>query len=401
MFTAVNENGNFIHLYEIKDKHYLRKLRSDFSFFCPECMERVILKVGEKKITHFAHERMSICSANREAESEYHLQGKLQLYSWLENLGLKPVLEPYFSAIKQRGDIGFNYQDKYYVIEYQCALISPELIAKRTNGYRKHHLHAIWIIGEKNVKSINRNKWRISAFIYQFITTFKNQYILPSYCPISKTFHFYHSLFPITINQVFATSHTLSIHSMLSPFSWTLPAPTNPFQQWKKEIRKQKIHHIHYQTKSNELFLKELYQNRLHPHFLPPYIGVPLQSMIHIETNPLFWQAYIILDHFMGENNKKIFSIHKITEQFQKRIIRGEIRIRELPMCAAISWKQAVYDYIHFLSTANILIEVKPLFYTLKKEVKLAVNYEKQFQLEDQFYREHAFIINKLFSFIE
>ncbi|MFT8322323.1 MAG: competence protein CoiA family protein [Bacillus sp. (in: firmicutes)] len=400
MFTAKTEDGSFIRLYEkISDKEYLRKLRSSHHFFCPECSERVILKLGEKRVTHFAHEKNSICCASAEAESEYHLEGKLQLYNWLDKLGLQPVLEPYFSTIKQRADIGFRYNNKYYVIEYQCSPISSALLIKRTNGYRKENFHPIWIIGFKNMQKMIRNKLRVSSFCYQFLIAYNGQYILPTYCPSQKNFHFYHSLFPITINQLFASCHTQSINSMFFPPLWKSRSSPIPFQQWKKEIRKQKIHSIHYQTKNNDYFLKEIYINKWHPHFLPPYIGVPLRSNIHIETAPLFWQTYIFLDHFTGEKGNKIISLHKITEQFQRRMNRKEIKKRQLPMIAGETWRQAVYDYLHFLTAANILIEVKPLFYVLKERVIIEKNYETITKKEDIFYYENAAILNKLVSF--
>ncbi|MGP7817259.1 competence protein CoiA [Niallia sp. 01092] len=397
MFTALMEDGTSIHLYKIIDQAYLRKLRSNHLFFCPECFEKVILKLGEKRLTHFAHENRTICSGNSEAESQYHLEGKLQLYNWLDRLGLQPMLEPYFPSIKQRGDIGVYYENKYYVIEYQCSQISPELLIKRTNNYRKESFYPIWILGLKNMKNWNRNKVRLSTFSYQFLTKYHNQYVLPTYCPSKRRFQLYHPIIPITINQVFTSCYTQSINSLTFFSLWKMPAPSIPLHLWMEEIRKQKVHHIHYQTKNNDRFLKELYKNNCNPHFLPPYIGVPLRTNIHIETTPLFWQTFIMLDNFLGEKGKKIVSIHKITEQFQNRIDRFEIKIRKLPMISAITWKQAVYDYVKFLVAVNILIEVKPYFYLLKKEMIIETNYEKNRQLEENFYRENAALINKLF----
>lgn len=172
MFTAITEKGSIINLFNMKDKDELKVLRS-IPTYCPECKGRVILKMGEKKITHFAHERKEWCKANGEAESSYHLQGKLQLYEKLLQLKLEPQLEPYYSEIKQRADISFIWNNKKYVIEYQCAVISPQLVKKTYSwlSKNKHSPHLdYWLPTIEKMEPYQIETFRIYLSLFHIIS---------------------------------------------------------------------------------------------------------------------------------------------------------------------------------------------------------------------------------------
>ena len=66
-------------------KEKLRRIREDQEFQCPECKEKVMMKIGTQRMEHFAHQKGSLCVESYERESEYHLAGKLQLFQWLKN----------------------------------------------------------------------------------------------------------------------------------------------------------------------------------------------------------------------------------------------------------------------------------------------------------------------------
>jgi len=369
----------------MKNKEELKVLRN-LPTYCPECKGRVILKMGEKKIIHFAHERKEWCSGNGEAESSYHLQGKLQLYQKLHQLNLQSQLEPYYPEIKQRADISFVYNNKQYVIEFQCAVISPQLVKKRTEGYRKMNIHPIWIIGFRHLKKWNPIKLKISTFLYQFFTSYQDQYLLPTYCPVDKVFYFIQNPVPISISQTFISTHSyplVKIKEKLPKF----PIKKWHFSYWREMMHRQKTNDLHYLTKTNDQFLKELYARGLHPHFLPPFIGIPLNEGFLIETPPIYWQAYIFLDSFYLEGEGKIYPLRKIYTTFQKRINVGQIKIREFPFLAKIEWIIAVQQYLQVLVSLNVLEEIKPNFFRLiyRKQIR---NYELQTQEEVIFYKQ-------------
>lgn len=129
MLTAILKNGNTICLSDRKDPSTLYSLREKEVFFCPECKEKLILKIGLQKIPHFAHYRVTNCS-RYENESGYHLAGKERIYLWLKEMGLCPELEPYDDSIRKRPDISFIYQGIKVAVEFQCSNIPESLIKK-------------------------------------------------------------------------------------------------------------------------------------------------------------------------------------------------------------------------------------------------------------------------------
>jgi competence protein CoiA len=390
LFTAITEAGEIINLFTRKEKDDLKGLRQT-PLYCPECKGRVLLKMGEKKITHFAHERKACCSSNGEAESTYHLQGKLQLYQKLVELNLHPLLEPYYPEIKQRADISFVFRNKQYVIEYQCAVISPQLIKKRTEGYRKVNIHPIWIIGFCHLKKWNPIKLKLSAFVYQFFILYRKQYLLPSYCPYDRAFYLIQNPIPISISQSFVTTFCFPLVKIegKQPF---IPRKKWHFAYWREIIHRQKTKDVYYQTKTNYQFLKELYAHGLHPHFLPPFIGIPLKEGFLLETPPLYWQATIFLDSFKEET--KIYPLQKIYVNFHKRIERGQIKIRDCPFISEVDWRETVKQYILLLVELKVIEEIKPCFYQMLYKKKIR-NYEIQEQEEVMFYKQLKNLINK------
>ncbi|MED3792194.1 competence protein CoiA family protein [Niallia alba] len=384
MYTAITAEGKMINLFTMENKDELKGLR-ELPIYCPECKGRVILKMGEKKITHFAHERTQWCAGNGEAESSYHLQGKLQLYQKLLEVNLEPKLEPYFPEIKQRADISFVFNKEQYVIEYQCAVISPQLVKKRTEGYRKINIYPIWIIGFHHLKKWNPIKVKLSTFIYQFFTFYQNQYLLPTYCPYDRVFYLIQNPVPISISQTFISTSSYPLVKMEGELKLPILSNKNfSISYWRELIHRQKTKDVHYPTKTNDHFLKELYARELHPHFLPPFIGIPLKEGFLIETPPLYWQATIFLDSFFDAT--KIYPLQKVYGHFQRRIEKGNIKIRDLPFLKEKNWKVAVKQYLQTLINLKIMEEIKPNFYRLLywKEIR---NYKVQTQEEMAFYK--------------
>ena len=59
-----------------KKRVYILDIKEDEDYFCPSCNSKLILRRGEIKIHHFAHQKNSICSDNWNYDmTEWH-------YSW-------------------------------------------------------------------------------------------------------------------------------------------------------------------------------------------------------------------------------------------------------------------------------------------------------------------------------
>src|SRR5699024_9228468 len=123
-------------------------------FYCPQCLERVMIRAGPKTIPHFAHHRHSNCPSHK-GESEYHETGKLILFQWLKQQQLHVQLEAFLPGIKQIPDILVTINNKRIAIEFQCSKIRVSDIIQRNKGYEKLKIIPIWILGEKLLKRIN------------------------------------------------------------------------------------------------------------------------------------------------------------------------------------------------------------------------------------------------------
>lgn len=379
MFTALNEKGIMVYAADFNMSLVLAERQS--KCYCPACGNSVILKRGEKRLPHFAHQKDNTCESSSESESSYHLQGKLQLFERLKELGMNPELEPYFPAIKQRGDIGFIWKNTYIVLEFQCSSIPISSIIKRTQQYKKANYQPIWILGHKHIKMEN-GLCRLSDFQASFLTKYQDIYMLPTYCPKQQAFHLLHTLFPISKVKAFLSSLKLPLDTLTlegNRYSYFNDFSCNV---WKNFIRNQKNHQLHYPTKENDRFLRELYQHGLHPHFLPPTIGIPLTEGIRLITSPLIWQSYLYMDSFLLQG--KIISLHKIHRAFLARIQRGEVQVRSLPSLKG-DYRAAVNNYINVLLKCKEIEEVRPHFY--KKAEDTCISNNNIVTEEDMFYK--------------
>ncbi|MGE6769961.1 competence protein CoiA, partial [Bacillus velezensis] len=104
MFSAVTADGRLIQLAGSYSKEKAAELRKK-SWFCPVCKSELDIKLGREKLPHFAHKKSRLCPGESEPESEYHLEGKRQLFLWLKTQGCSVSLEPYLTSAGQRPDL--------------------------------------------------------------------------------------------------------------------------------------------------------------------------------------------------------------------------------------------------------------------------------------------------------
>ncbi|MDC4245542.1 competence protein CoiA [Clostridium perfringens] len=135
---------------------------------CPVCGSRMIYNHGEFKIPHFKHEKNCDCpDIYSEGVTEEHIKGIELLHNWLKKQeGVTNIeLEKWIPETKQRPDIYFEYEDKPYVIEFQCSPIATKFLERR-ELYRLNEINDIWILGcnKYNVntvlgKELDLNEW--------------------------------------------------------------------------------------------------------------------------------------------------------------------------------------------------------------------------------------------------
>ena len=116
---------------------------------CPVCGSKMIYNHGEFKIPHFKHEKNCDCpDMYSEGVTEEHIKGIELLHNWLQKQeGITNIeLEKWIPETKQRPDIYFEYENKPYVIEFQCSPIATKFLERR-ELYRLNEINDIWILG--------------------------------------------------------------------------------------------------------------------------------------------------------------------------------------------------------------------------------------------------------------
>lgn len=398
MLTAMKEDGTPFYLVPRISKNDLRKEREKENFYCPECQGKLILKIGSKRMEHFAHQQGSSCMEGYERESEYHLNGKLQMYHWLEDQNLNPLLEPYNPSIQQRPDIGVNFDRKNYAIEFQCSTIPLELMKNRTRNYQKRKVTPIWILGGKTIKRKGEKKVTLSHFESLFLMKdASNVWVLPAYCSKSQLFIHLINITPITSKKALADILITPIQSN------SFPDLINPLKQnslknldWKREIQNQKVSIQLYGNHQNE-FLKYLYYHSLHLSLLPPYIGLPVKDALIIETPPLIWQLYFCIDHLLNnQESGTIITFHQMYKGFMDRIKKRDIVLRDLPLAPNSSPVIPLIGYIHLLIQFQVIEAINTNTFRLKKPLQFPGNVMEQQMMEDHFYQQ---LSESLFSY--
>ncbi|MCQ6274304.1 competence protein CoiA [Bacillus sp. V3B] len=391
MLTAMRRDGTPFHLLPRLSKEVLRCERKEGEFYCPECKEQVLMKVGTHRIEHFAHQKGSRCVESYERESDYHLNGKLQLFHWLEAQSFHPEIEPFYDSIRQRPDIGVSICNQNIVFEFQCSVIPPELMMKRTKQYVLKNYKPIWIMGGKNIKRKGEKKISLSNFDYLFLT--KNpsgSWNLPAYCATSKKFILLKNITPITSKNALAHISVIPIQQYL--FRELLdPSVIASFTKddWKKEIRTQKIN-FHLQGPRQNGFLKELYQCSLNSSLLPPIIGLPVQNAPVIETAPLIWQSYLFIDHFNKRKEGEVITFGEVYRSFMNRVNKKQIKLRQLPLAPNSNPTSPLSEYLHLLVQLDVLEGLNRNTFRIREKVVVPEHFVYQQQIEDDFYQNYG-----------
>lgn len=283
----------------------LKKIRQAERFYCPQCKEEVLLKIGSIKIPHFAHKKKSACEqAFSEGETELHLLGKEQLYQMFLRLNMNVELESYIKELSQRPDLLVtDKQGKRYAIEFQCSPISSEKLQSRTNGYLSLQITPIWIFltpSKMLTYSTTIRKLSISSTLQQQKsgTSSWNQFIL-TYNPTHQSFHYFSHLLHIHDNQFIAKCLTMPIAMQVFPFYEPAPLKSEDIKMFAQIYKAsiQRYSHIKLLTSKkgiNDHYLKACYELRLNPLKLPYYVGIPVLYAYSLPMTTLEWQVQLL-----------------------------------------------------------------------------------------------------------
>lgn len=127
-----------------RSQNEIEMLKRD-RFFCPACKAPVIIKNGQLKRPHFAHNKVSDCINSSEGETEEHLILKEIFVKWCIKEKITFEVEPYLAELKQRPDVLIEN----LAIEIQCSPLSYKRMQERTQSYLHYGYIPIWILGTK------------------------------------------------------------------------------------------------------------------------------------------------------------------------------------------------------------------------------------------------------------
>ncbi|HEY2421738.1 MAG TPA: competence protein CoiA family protein [Neobacillus sp.] len=395
MLTARTKSGKKICLGNENTKDTLLYLRSKEEFVCPVCGEDVSLKLGDQRIYHFAHRSGGTCRDFYENESNYHMEGKRQLFQWLKRQKIPSELEYYDKEIKQRPDIMFIYNRKKYALEFQCSSIPEQVYLKRTNTYLHNGYHPLWILGGHHFQKKKGDKISLSAFHYLFLrSSSEGDFYIPTYCPENRNFQLIGSIVSYSVKNAFAQNFLFPLNK-LDVDGIINPKLLNQIHlgMWNHELEKFILHYTLHQGPQQNSFLRELYNQNLNPFLLPPEIGLPLKHSLFIQTSAIIWQTYLYLDVLSKRQPNETFSIQEIDRSFKKRIARKEIIIRKLPQLEQFNPVIAGVEYLRLLEKLGFLIRRGDTLFQLQKNLLLPrTNREREEGIKSFYQKNQHFL---------
>lgn len=354
------------------DKEALRKMRKREVFLCPQCNERVILKVGDYVVPHFAHVNSNECATYfAEGESNLHLLGKEHLYQLFSKYSSNVQLEPYLSSLSQRPDLLVTHNKRQYPIEYQCSPITFASIHKRTVGYKKAGMYPIWIVRcPKKYENMRSAIQQVTLSKFEQWFTLpdanKNRHLL-TYNPTNKSFHYFSHLLHITGNQFIGKHQKLSIDSQTFPFAIPKSLTENEFITYRQLVAIQRQRFMKSRIMTNRRgaqnpFLRAAYELQIPWSNIPNWVGIPVERINSFTSHPLEWQLLWI--HFMYQHGKqpyessnylvtKFSAIHKGNHHAVRRycsflhthkLTIEHLTTRELPLSLLTSQLQSIFN---------------------------------------------------------
>lgn len=356
LLSALNERGEMIMLTERFTRLNLQQLKTSHTFYCRDCREPLILKIGSHVTPHFSHYRHSTCATFSEPESPMHLQGKKDLFLWLRGQGLDVSLEQYFPSIRQRADLVVRKYRQLFAIEYQCSPIPFGRLMERTAGYRRLGILPVWILGGMPFRSPGKEAervYRCSDFQLSFLRHTRHHFYLFSYAPGKRKVCLLSHMMPVSAKTFRACYAEKPLSAFSFPFTddqFSLVSAPVPLPEWFAERRRWIGLKIQFGKAFQDPFLRHVYEAGMHPVSLPPFIGLPLLHMAACKQHPVEWQFYVWLDALFALRTNAAVSLDELLRLFTVRMEKKEIEFRKSPYVRERNAAKAmIYEYAQLL----------------------------------------------------
>lgn len=305
------------------------------------------MRLGSKRIWHFAHLKGHDCTFETEAESAYHLNGKKWLYEWLSAQEIKVKLEPYLPLLKQRPDLLARLHSNDIPLEFQCSSMDPLLLVKRTESFQKAGMAPIWILGGNRLKRTGMNIFQIPQM--DWLTLRKASMAGPNvfllyFCPETKQFAVLSNIIPYNASKVFASIHYLPISSFSIHDLYRISQPRSfkPPAFWLKVKERWRLNAFRSRTRSH-LYVRNLFG---HLSLIPPAAGLPTPHLFLIETPVFLWQSWLFHRFYLEWPAGKKISLAHIKSAFRSLVLQGIFQVRHLPLISISDETPALLEYL-------------------------------------------------------
>ncbi|MEC1261525.1 competence protein CoiA family protein [Bacillus swezeyi] len=358
MFSAQSKEGRLICLADGYRADELKRMRERHTFYCPACHHKLDLKIGAKKLHHFAHKPGSACPVPHEPESLYHLKGKRLLYEWLGGQGLRPELEPYLRTIRQRPDLLVNSGTLKMAVEFQCANLNLKEYQKRTAGFLKLGIEPLWIVGGNRLKRSAGCFFQLSGFHWQFSMRNEKLPKLLFFCPDQKAFLVLEHLIPFLTNKTSASARYLPLqqtkwHDLTSSKSRS----SYQLDAWKRNLLKFRTTPSRFLSKESKQIAALFYERFQIPlPFFPSEVFLPVPSG-YIFAHPVYvWQGHL----YLYLTTRSSFHMQSAVLYMDKLVQSKKLKLRRNQRETVVN---AVCEYIQFLHEKGFLKKEEEVYY--------------------------------------
>lgn len=387
MLVAMRRNGEAVSLLNSDSREAWERQRSEETFYCPVCKEKVHLKLGTIKQWHFAHESMKSCVGSSEPESPLHLNGKRQLYSWLARQQVQVALEPYIPSIQQRPDILFKAHEQVYALEFQCSPITVERLLARTQGYHSKNILPLWIIGKPHMQG-KQTLQNLKAYEWCMLQEYQNspQLFLTYYFPSKQTFLFLENILPLSTKKVLVTPQKVPLKSVIFQdlfFRHRIEDIKLANEQWITTRKYWRYANSPYPSNSERKFYQFCYENYLYPSLFPIAAGWPTAYFQWIKTPPHIWQTWFLIK--IIEKDNQTFSFQTLYRAFKNEVKQGTFSLRNFQQLNG-HYSFALMRYLHFLVDSHILKKHGKTHFQTINPIVIPENIEKAHAMDEQFF---------------
>ena len=393
MFVALLKNGETISLLEGWTMRELQRLRGTETFYCPLCRGEVVLKLGNKRVHHFAHKKDTICATEYEPESLYHMKGKKDLYTWVKNQGFTVEVEPYIQPIHQRPDILIRDRRKTYALEFQCSPISEQLFKKRTSAYLKAGIQPIWIHGASRLRYISSHTVNLPSFHWLFAQPhpFHSHCTIPYYCPHSKRFLFLFPMYPLSVTRTFSLSVSQQLDHLLFDGLFKRDCSALPdlfWDEWLSQKKKWRLFFTLYPNKTTRYICSFFYRHNVTPALFPSEAGLPQKYGYLFETPIFIWQTIVLISVLKSQKRKGFFTFGDIYSTVKPFIHSRKLKLRTLPLMGNVPYLRAINEYIEILTQLGYIKKEKQATFCVRK----AFTFPKT--MDEAIKKDHDLLVN-------